>query len=117
MPQRGIQGAKGVYGLISKMTAVSEQRDALIAIMLDGAANMPGCLSYIVARDSSDPTTIWITEVWDSQASHEASLSLPPVQQAILRARPLLSTHFGYSIVTEPLGGFGLALKRMSASH
>jgi len=117
MPQRGIQGAKGVYGLISKMTAVSEQRDALIAIMLDGAANMPGCLSYIVARDSSDPTTIWITEVWDSQASHEASLSLPPVQQAILRARPLLSTHFGYSIVTEPLGGFGLASKRMSTSH
>ena len=68
---------------------------------------MPGCLSYIVARDSTDPNAIWITEVWDSQASHEASLSLPSVQEAIALGRPLIAS-FSDRIVTEPVGGHGL---------
>ena len=32
---------------------------------------MPGCLSYVVAKDPADENAIWITEVWDSQASHK----------------------------------------------
>jgi quinol monooxygenase YgiN len=98
-----------MYGLIGKMTAVEGQRDALMAILLDGIAGMPGCLSYIVARDPADPEAIWITEVWDSQESHAASLSLPSVQQAIARGRPLIAT-IGEGVVTEPVGGHGLAL-------
>ena len=31
---------------------------------------MPGCLSYVVATDPAEPNGIWITEAWDSQASH-----------------------------------------------
>ena len=41
---------------------------------------MPGCLSYVVAHDTTEPDAIWITEVWDSEASHKGSLSLPAVQ-------------------------------------
>ncbi|MFO7167491.1 MAG: putative quinol monooxygenase [Chloroflexota bacterium] len=96
-----------MYGLIGKMTAVPGQRDALIAILLEGIADMPGCLSYIVARDPSDADVIWITEVWDSQESHAASLSLPSVQQAIAKARPLIA-NIDNGIVTEPVGGHGL---------
>jgi len=96
-----------MYGLIGKMTAVAGQRDALIAILLDGVAGMPGCLSYVVARDPADEDAIWITEVWDSQASHAASLSLPSVQQAIAQGRPLIAG-FGEHIITEPVGGHGL---------
>jgi quinol monooxygenase YgiN len=96
-----------MYGLIGKMTAVAGQRDALIAILLEGLADMPGCLSYIVAKDPADANAIWITEVWDSQASHKASLSLPSVKQAIARGKPLIAG-FGESIVTEPVGGPGL---------
>jgi quinol monooxygenase YgiN len=97
-----------MYGLIGKMTAVSGQRDALIAILLEGVADMPGCLSYVVAKDPVDLNAIWITEVWDSSASHQASLSLPSVQQAIARGKPLIAG-FGESVVTEPVGGHGLA--------
>jgi len=97
-----------MYGLIGKMTAVSGQRDALIAILLEGVSDMPGCLSYIVAKDPADANAIWITEVWDSQVSHEASLSLPAVQQAIARGKPLIAG-FGESVVTEPAGGHGIA--------
>lgn len=97
-----------MYGLIGKMIAASGQRDALIAILLQGVREMPGCLSYVVAKDPADPNAIWITEAWDSETSHKASLTLPFVQQAIARGKPLISG-FGESIVTEPVGGFGLS--------
>jgi len=97
-----------MYGLIGKMKAVSGQRDALIALMLEDVGAMPGCLSYIVARDPADADGIWITEVWDSAASHKASLSLPVVQQVIARAKPLIAG-FGEHFETEPAGGHGLA--------
>jgi quinol monooxygenase YgiN len=102
-----------MYGLIGKMIAVSEKRDDLIGILMEGAKGMPGCLSYIIARDRSDPDAIWITEVWDSQASHDASLSLPSVQQAIAQGRPLIAG-FAESFVTEPVGGQGLSPKKLS---
>jgi quinol monooxygenase YgiN len=97
-----------MHGLIGKMVAASGQRDALIAILLEGVADMPGCLSYVVARDPADPNAIWITEVWDSAASHKASLTLPSVRAAIARGKPLIAG-FGENFVTEPVGGFGLA--------
>lgn len=49
-----------------------------------------------------------VTEVWESRASHEASLELPVVQQAIARGRPLIAG-FGERFVTAPVGGHGLA--------
>ena len=49
----------------------------------------------------------WITEVWDSEASHAASLSLPSVKAAIARGRPLIAG-FGQRFTTSPVGGHGL---------
>lgn len=53
------------------MTAVSGRRDDLIAILADAVSNMPWCLSYIVAKDSGDENTVWVTEVWDSKENHD----------------------------------------------
>ena len=97
-----------MYGLIGKMTVVAGKRDELIAILLEGVSGMPGCLSYVVAKDPTDADAIWITEVWDSQESHKASLSLPSVKQAITRGKPLI-TGFSNDTVTEPVGGHGLS--------
>lgn len=96
-----------MYGLIGKMLATPGQREALIAVLLDGVTAMPGCLSYVVARDVKDAEALWITEVWDSQASHAASLTLPAVRAAIARGRPLIAG-FAEQIVTTPVGGTGL---------
>jgi quinol monooxygenase YgiN len=96
-----------LYGLIGKMTAVPGQRDALIAILLEGTGGMPGCLSYVVAQDAQDENGIWISEVWTDQASHAASLQLPAVRNAISRGRPLIAG-FGNSVTTVPVGGVGL---------
>jgi quinol monooxygenase YgiN len=95
------------HGLIGRMRAVPGQRDAQIAILLEGTGGMPGCLSYIVAKDSADADAIWITEVWDSRASHDASLQLPAVQDAIRRGRPLIAG-FDNGHETIPVGGIGL---------
>jgi quinol monooxygenase YgiN len=96
-----------MYGLIGKVIAVSGQRDTLASMMLGSTTAMPGCLSYVIATDPSDPDALWITEVWDSAASHEASLSLPVVQATIERARPLIAG-FSNRVETVPLGGHGL---------
>lgn len=98
-----------MYGLIGKMKVVPGQRDALIDVLISGVSGMPGCLSYVVAQDSTDPDAIWVTEVWDTRESHAASLSLPSVQQAIARGRPLIAG-FGERFETTPVGGHGLAV-------
>lgn len=96
-----------MYGLIGKMTAVAGKRGELVAILLAGVGAMPGCLSYIVATDPADANAIWITEAWDSKASHDASLSLPQVQAAMAKGKPLIAG-FSDGVVTTPLGGHGL---------
>lgn len=99
---------ENMFGLIGKMIAAPGKRDELVAILIESVAKMPGCLSYIVAKDTDDTNAIWITEAWDSKASHDASLSLPAVTAAIAKARPLIAG-FGDRVITTPVGGYGLA--------
>jgi quinol monooxygenase YgiN len=96
-----------MYGLIGKMTAAAGKRDALASILLDSTGSMPGCLSYVIATDPTDADALWITEVWDSAASHQDSLKLPAVQAAITKARPLIAA-FSNRVETVPIGGYGL---------
>jgi len=99
-----------MYGLIAKIRVVTGQRDMLAAILIQGTSAMPGCLSYVVAADVGDRDALWATEVWDSSASHRASLSLPAVQQAIANGKPLIAG-FAERFETEPLGGVGVTAK------
>lgn len=97
-----------MYGLIGQMIAMEGKRHELARILLEATTgSMPGCLSYVVAADPADTNALWITEVWESEASHQASLSLPAVQDAIARGRPLIAG-FGARHVTTPLGGHGI---------
>lgn len=96
-----------MYGLIGKIVAVAGKRNELAKVLVDGVAGMPGCLSYVVALDSEESDSIWVTEVWESEQAHSASLSLPSVQEAIGKGRPLIAS-MGESTVTTPIGGHGL---------
>ena len=97
-----------MYGLIGRMTAMPGKRDELIAILVDEVASvMPGCLSYIVARDPQDASAIWITEVWQDRASHRAALGIASVQAAIAKGRPLIASMAPHT-ETVPVGGHGL---------
>ena len=97
-----------MYGLIGQMKAAPGKRDDLVAILSEATGGMPGCLSYIVAKDAADPDALWITEVWTDKDSHAGSLKLPAVQVAIAKARPIIAG-FGHRFETVPVGGVGLA--------
>ena len=103
-----------MYGLIGKMKCTPGNREALISILLEGVSGMPGCLSYVVAKDPTDSDSIWITEAWEDQDKHKASLSLPSVQAAISKARPIIAG-FGERFETQPVGGHGLTASSRSA--
>jgi len=96
-----------MWGLIAKITLLPGKRDEMIEILKESAAGMPGCLSYVVAKDPTAEDTIWVTEVWDSKSSHEASLSLPAVKNVMPRGKAIVS-NFERIAVTSPVWGAGL---------
>jgi quinol monooxygenase YgiN len=96
-----------MYGLIGRMTSKPGERDALLALMLQGAENMPGCLNYIIAKDTGNENAVWITEVWQDEEHHQESLQLPSVRDAIAKAMPLIAG-MEPGVVTDPVGGVGL---------
>ncbi len=102
----GPQGEHPMYGLISKLTGVLGKRDELIKTLKEGTRSMPGCRSYILAKDAVDENAVWVTEIWDSAASHDASLTLPAVKDCIAQAKPLIAG-FEKVAVTNPVGGVG----------
>lgn len=89
------------------MIAAPEKRDELIELLIAGTKGMPGCLQYVISKDASDPSALWISEVWQDEASHKASFSLPNVQEAIAKGKPMIAS-FADRHVVEPIGGEGL---------
>ena len=80
-----------MYGLIGQMLAAPGKCDELLAILGEGVNDMPGCLSYVIAKDPANVDALWITEVWTDKDAHAASLKLPAVQAAIAKARPIIA--------------------------
>ncbi|MER6626532.1 putative quinol monooxygenase [Streptomyces sp. NPDC000931] len=83
------------------------RRDEVVAVLTRhnpelGAA---GCLSYEVGVDDAAPDTVFVTELWESEDAHRASLRLPGVRAAIVEARPLLAGMDGrrFTVVGSPL--------------
>ena len=64
-------------------------------------------ISNIVGISPTEPDDIWVTEVWRSEADHDASLSMEGVPALIAKARPLIAGGTE-AVRTIPLGGKGL---------
>jgi quinol monooxygenase YgiN len=105
--------SKTMYGLINKLKSLPARRGDLIALLGSSTANMPGCLSYVMAEDASDADALWVTEVWTSEAAHAASLSLAAVKEGISQARPLIAG-FEKIAVTRPVRDVGIRASRSS---
>lgn len=101
------QEKRPMYGLIGQMLAAPGKRDELLAILGEGIDGMPGCLSYVIAKDPANADALWITEVWTDKDAHAASLKLPSVQAAIAKARPIIAG-FPQHFETVPVTGHGL---------
>ena len=83
-----------MFMLHGRLAAKPGMRDELLGILAEGEhdARMPGCRLYLVAVDESDPDGVWVTEVWESEDAHAASLQLDQVKERITRALPILDT-------------------------
>ena len=98
-----------MYGLIGQMLAAPGKLDELLAILGEGTNDMPGCLSYVIAKDPTNADALWITEVWTDKDAHAASLKLPSVQAAIAKGRPMIAG-FPQRFETTPVTGHGLKI-------
>jgi quinol monooxygenase YgiN len=83
-----------MFMLHGRLAAKPGKRDELLEIMAEGEqdAPMPGCRLYLVAVDETDPDGVWVTEVWESEEAHAASLQLDRVKGQIARAMPIIDT-------------------------
>lgn len=78
-----------MFMLHGRLAATPGKRDELLDILSE-ETEMQGCRLYLVATDVSDPDGVWVTEVWETEEAHSASLQIDAVQQRIARARPIL---------------------------
>ena len=80
------------FGMYGKVVAKPGQRDALVEILLEASrlvAPLAGCQIYIVNVVPADPDAIWVTEIWRSEADHDASLKMDSVMAVIAKAKEL----------------------------
>jgi quinol monooxygenase YgiN len=95
--------------MCGKIVAKDGQRDALIEILMEASrTEMNGCELYIVCKSPIEEDAIWVMEVWQSEADHEASFKLDSVKALITKARSIMVGGTD-SIRLVPVGGKGLA--------
>jgi quinol monooxygenase YgiN len=94
--------------MCGKVLAKEGQREALLEILLEASRTpMKGCEIYIVSRSATEPDAIWVMEVWQSEADHQASFKLDSVKALITKARPIMAGGTE-GIQMVPVGGKGL---------
>ena len=67
------------FAMYGKVVAKPGRRDALVEILLEAArllTPVAGCQLYIVNVVPAEPGAIWATELWTSEADHDASLKM-----------------------------------------
>ena len=80
--------------MIGRIQATPGNRDALAKALADEVGEMPGCLSYLVGVESSDPDGVWISGCWVDAESHRAWLGSHATRALVERLAPLM---VGYS--------------------
>jgi quinol monooxygenase YgiN len=76
------------FGLHGRITAKPGQGDALIEVLLDASRVLDAdddCLLYVVSRSPDDPDAVIVTEAWESEDAHVASLRRDDVLEVIAR--------------------------------
>jgi quinol monooxygenase YgiN len=100
----------GRVGRYVKLKAREGQGDVLVEHMLGVAqllAKAPGCELYVINTSDADTYTVWVTEVWSTQAELDASLSIGSVKASVEQVASLLAD-LPERIDILPVGGKGL---------
>lgn len=97
------------FGMYVKFTTQPGRQGEFVQLLLEAAAGMQAvkeCELYIVGVSETEPETVWVTEVWNDAAAHQASLQNEEAKALIQRARPLIAA--AEQIRLRPLGGKGI---------
>ena len=97
------------YGLFGKFSAQPGRRDDLVKYLLQAAELLernPDCIHYIVST-SDETDAVWVSEVWTSEAAHDASLEPEDIRSLVQQARPLIAGMSDQTSLTVR-GGKGL---------
>jgi quinol monooxygenase YgiN len=93
------------YGkMVARAGKGPELADLMLAVAEAQEAD-PGCLLYLLNRQADEPDTLWITELWRSQADLDASIEGLEGNDQVARVRELVAD--GGMIELELLGGKG----------
>jgi quinol monooxygenase YgiN len=97
------------FGLYGKFSVKEGEQNTLVNILLEAAEsmqNLKDCEIYIVSTSESEPSAVYVFEVWSDQQAHEASLQLEVTQKLIAQAKPIIT---GMERINTfiPLGGKG----------
>ena len=96
--------------MFGKLKAIPGKGDELASILLEASqliATAKGCHIYIVSQDTRDNTVVWVNEVWDTRADHDASLTVAGVKELVGQALPLLEGKPEPGMTLSVLGGKG----------
>ena len=91
-----------------KMNAKPCRGADLAEILLKAARDLaadPGCLLYLVNRQKDDPDTVWVTELWRSQADLDATLAQVRESSEVGAAMEIVAS--SQLVDLELLGGKG----------
>ena len=91
-----------------KMVAQAGRGPELADVLLAAAADLQdvdGCQLYLVNHQTGDPDTIWVTELWRSEADLAATISKIAGSERVAAARALVVG--GEVIELELIGGKG----------
>ncbi|MDQ3627955.1 MAG: antibiotic biosynthesis monooxygenase [Actinomycetota bacterium] len=81
------------YGLFGNFTAATGKREDLVGYLLRASELLernPDCIQYIVST-SEGSDAVYVSEIWTSQAAHDASLEPEDIRALIQEARPLIA--------------------------
>jgi mannose-6-phosphate isomerase-like protein (cupin superfamily)/quinol monooxygenase YgiN len=75
----------------------------------EGLASTPGCEQYVINRTPGDPDTVWVTELWQSQETLDASLEVLKTDDERARMAEVMALLEvpPERIDVEPVGGVG----------
>jgi quinol monooxygenase YgiN len=96
------------FATAGTLEALPGRRDEVVALLVRPNPDLAaaGCLLYEVGVDDEEPDTVFVVELWESAASHRASLQLDSVRAAIAEAMPLLTGRMGgsrFTVAGSPL--------------
>ncbi|WP_227394655.1 putative quinol monooxygenase [Jeotgalibacillus aurantiacus] len=82
------------FVLFGKLTAIQGQRHQLLKILKKASEEMvklEECEIYSVSFTEKEPDAVFVYEVWENEAAHQASLQLDITQKMIQQARPVIA--------------------------